>query len=121
MNYFKVAAGSDHDLRSIYCNQFFDDSGIRMCDYTVNHTHTKKVVKTHMHPEYVPFSEFHQFVNDIALLEVQPFTLSEEINILPGCLFEWNDESFKGHLLAAGLFCILSYSTRGEFAYSFNY
>lgn len=41
---------------------------------------------------------------DIALLEVQPFTLSEELNILPGCLFDSKDYSYGDQLLAAGRF-----------------
>ena len=107
-----VAAGSDHDLRSIYCNKFFDRRGIRMCDFQANHTHTKKVVKMHMHPKYQfnlkNFDEFRSH-NDVALLEVQPFDLSEEINILPGCLFESDDNWFDDNLLVAGLFCTLSF------------
>ena len=104
-----VSAGSDHDLRHIFCNKFSDQFGLRMCDFKAAHNYTKKVVKLHMHPRYSPVtpvkynSWLRENIYDIALLEVQPFTLSEQLNILPGCLFESNDYSFGDRLLAAGL------------------
>lgn len=128
-----MAAGSDHDLSSIFCNQFANDSGMQRCDLEINHTHTKKVVKIHMNPKYLIESfempwireldrnEQRKFamkivMNDIALIQVQPFDLSEKINVLPGCLFESNDQSFGGHLLAAGWFGIKNF----DFSCSLN-
>lgn len=124
---FWVGAGSDHNLRSIFCTHFFEHpiSGERLCDFLAADNYTKKVVRVHMHPNF-PVNVFavkpekpkmnktkfdrSKFWNDtartgmhdVALLEVEPFTLSEELNVLPGCLFESNDRSFGDRLLAAG-------------------
>lgn len=110
-----VAAGSDHDLHSIYCRKITSDSfGIKMCDFRVQDNYTKKVKKVHTHPRYIDkFSirnetrakDSEQNNNyDIALLEVEPFELSDEINVLPACPFG-SDEQWFGELFFAGLFC----------------
>ena len=111
-----VAAGFDHDLINIYCSQIrISPQGEPICNFLVEKNFTKKVIKTHIHPKYeIPKPE--QILSDtleessllrtsfdIALLEVEPFHLSDELNILPGCLFESDAHSFE-KLLAAGLF-----------------
>ena len=84
-----------------------------MCNYLRNHTYTKKVKKVYVHPKFPGFLYSKMGTEDdsydIALLEIQPFDLSEEINVLPGCLFEWNDLSFDGPLLIAGWFSSLAW------------
>ena len=112
-----VAAGSDHDLNKIYCSDVVTMYNLTICKLTEN-KFTKKVLKIHIHPKFEfpnpkknlssTFSvEEFSFLSrsfDIALLEVESFDLSDELNILPGCLFESNAHSFEGKLLAAGLF-----------------
>ena len=110
-----VAAGSDHDLNSIYCPQTLEGpDGTKLCNFDAKGNHLRKVKKIHMHPNYtaIPFLsnttnlELWQkkISNDIAILEVEPFDLSDELNILPGCLFESEAHSLGSNLLAAGLF-----------------
>ena len=88
-----------------------------MCDPRVAYNHTKKVLKLHLHPKYYSDRKSLNAVKslrvplyDIAILEIQPFTLSDELNILPGCLFESNDNSFGDRLLAAGRFWFATFS-----------
>ena len=81
------------------------------CYFDEKSNYTKKIIKIHMHPQFLPEMYDHKkrsdivmARNDLSLIEVQPFTLSEELNILPGCLFESNLLSFGDRLLVAGLF-----------------
>ena len=110
----KVAAGKDHDLKGLFCKIDPDSRLIYstlICSFREKSNFTKKVVKIHIHPQYVSeyddkkISGIARSVTDLSLIEVEPFTLSEELNILPGCLFESNLRSFGDRLLAAGLFC----------------
>ena len=120
-----VAAGRDHDLINIYCNDIFELPGnstnkpVKVCNPLTIKKYTKMVVKVHVHPKYDitarPVAEqtkepdpiVKSFVKssfDIALVEIEPFELSSELNILPGCLLESNVYSFGSKLLAAGPF-----------------
>lgn len=110
-----AATGSDHDIRSIYCNKFYTPSGgPAMCDYTVEQTYTKRAKRIFIHPDYPnPLSSksedrktliMRKYTYDVALLEVDPFVLSDELNILPGCLSESNNHVIGDLLLVAGAF-----------------
>ena len=99
-----VAAGADHDLQNILCNKF--DDSVLICNEEDESKYTKKVSSIHMHPRFLfaqNVSSKEYIINDIALLQLKsPFELSEEVNILPGCLFESTDRSFDDLLLVAG-------------------
>ena len=109
-----MAAGKDHDLNGLFCkidpnSKFVMDT--LMCYFDERSNYTRKIVMIHMHPQFrldryddKKRSWIARAATDLSLIEVQPFTLSEELNILPGCLFESNLRSFGDRLLAAGLF-----------------
>ena len=116
-----VAAGSNHDLNSIYCPQTLEGpDGTKLCNFDAKSDHLRRVKKIHMHPNYtvdgslsnttnttnLEYLEYWQkrIYTDLAILEVEPFDLSDELNILPGCLFESEAHSLGSNLLAAGLF-----------------
>lgn len=108
-----VGSGSNHDLYSLYCPQIREGpDGIKICNLDAKNHHKRRVTKIHMHPDYIDLPlkdetsvEFWEknIFPDIAILELEPFDLSDELNILPGCLFESESHSFGGNLLAAGL------------------
>lgn len=107
-----VAAGSDHDLSHIYCSQTLDGPNGKLCDLKAKDNYTKGVKKIHLHPHFTSELSLENKTAleswernafpDIALLEVEPFDLSDEFNILPGCLFESDEFSFGSKLLGAG-------------------
>lgn len=66
-------------------------------------TYSKKVKKIHVQiPGKANQSTWLDRSFDIALLEIEPFELNDEINVLPGCLFESAAYSFGRKLLGAG-------------------
>lgn len=111
---FLVAAGSNHDLNNIYCNEVLEVLGAKMCNFIGQRNHTKKVKKIHIHPKYdssvnrreLNASNLWKASFDAAILEIEPFELNDEINVLPGCLYESKSYSFGNKLLGAGSFQI---------------
>ena len=99
--------------------------GIKLCDLHAKNTFSKRVKKIHVHPKYeteIPWektkdSSLQNRKFDIAILEIEPFELSDEINVLPGCLYESKAHSFGNKLLAAGLFS----NRRGSLALDYNF
>ena len=113
-------------MRSIFCKRFIKAprSGEPVCNFFAPDDYTKKVMRIHFHPgvpnlrlmnaieaakaianmtladimKYVAREAMH----DLVLLDIEPFTLSEELNILPACLMESDDRSFGDRLLGAG-------------------
>ena len=94
-----------------------------MCDYTVEHTYTKWVKRIFVHPDYPNPYDFRKDRDkdlegwgmrmnafDIAVLEVEPFLLNDELNILPGCLSESKDHAIGDLLLDAGGFFPLNFA-----------
>ena len=111
-----VSAGSDHDLKNIYCSQLTKNQENKtVCNFRVKNAFTKQVQKIHIHPKFqfkfltagpsnTSEASLANDAFDIALVEIDPFDLSDESNILPGCLYESNAYDFGEQLLAAGLF-----------------
>lgn len=106
-----MAGGSDHDLNNIYCSQTLQGPNGKLCDLQAKDNYTKEVKKVHMHPHYTSAIENKTLLEklernmfvDVAILELMmPFDLSDEFNILPGCLFESDEYSFGSKLLGAG-------------------